>query len=674
MAIESTSDAVAETPKEDSGNKKILARNLGLVDSSDEDEDADTYLNRKYSEYGNEIRQHMRKFQEEKDDRKLEVEVRKATANECRPTPKVEPAAPVETFNPVNQALVPKHNDSNVLGTCFTDPVFGMKIIRPLVSSTLLKARMAEKRAVSSTHIRNFVDQIDKSVDWVIAGAIITKSPVKTTKTGSQYSIWQISDLRGGDVKTVSLFLFKNAHKDLWKTAQGLIVAVLNPSPMERRPNSKDEATVCVDTAQKVMILGQSKDLGHCKSKKKNGDTCGALVNLSTCEYCIYHVKKEFSAVSQRAGLQSSTAGRGLNDLRNKVLGKNEVFYGGQSYTAVPAVKNPKLIKKDQERLLKLSEYYGTTTSAAARVPKQQRVRVAASVELNVRDRAKDLERLKMLKRLAQENEKNVVNLPQSAVKSSISPAVLSTVPRLSGGDFTFEIKGKPLRSDLSKLKALEVLKKNPIKKSDPNFIKYRGTESGKKRLLDELDTSVQEPTEIKRQKRADEEQKTKEESRKSRIQRIMEANSSHTNLVESKERDAQEVYFNTLERKEAMEEKMIGTYKMACKAVACMKCKYIAFKASDLCKADRHPLKLMEAEKRFFKCADCGNRTVSLHRLPKETCSNCKSSRWVRTGMMKEKTVTLSTEKLSIRGDEEMYIGGASSKNINLDLHVAED
>lgn len=166
----------------------------------------------------------------------------------------------------------------------------------------------------------------------------------------------------------------------------------------------------------------------------------------------------------------------------------------------------------------------------------------------------------------------------------------------------------------------------------------------------------------------------TPEEMRKSRIQKIMEAHSSHMNLVEQKETEAQQKYFDTLERKEMMEQKMVNTYKMPCKAVACLKCKYLAFKASDLCKEARHPLKLMDAEKRFFKCNNCGNRTTSLHRLPKFPCSKCDGQSWAKTGMMKEKTVTLNSEKLSVRGDEEMYIGGASSKDINLDLHVADD
>lgn len=668
-----------------------LAKTIGLGDSSD-DEDVDAYLSRKYNEYGSAIQQHLKKSSDEKKDRIVESEVRRSInvlpSKSTRPDIPTIPTPPPR-LNPVNQSLVAKEL-APAPASIFTDPIFGMKIIRPLISSALLTERMAGKKAVSSANIRTYIDQMDKNLDWVIAGAIISKSPVKTSQKGDQFSIWQISDLRGADVKTVSVFLFKGAHSDLWKTAQGVVIAVLNPNVLERRSTSKDEATVSVDNSQKVMILGQSKDLGTCKSKKKNGDPCGSVVNLSVCEFCIFHVKKEFGNVSKRAELQSSTAGRGLNDLRSKVLGKAEVFYAGQSYSAVPAVKNAKLVKKDQDRLLTLSEYFGTTTSGsyqAAINPQKKVQRSAQSVELNSRDRAKDLERLKQLKAYAQENDKSAVNKdPVAAPKSQdplapkFSQSLMATAaPRLSQGDFTFEVSAKLKRTELSKIKAAQILKQKPIPKANPNFIKHRGTEVGKKRAIDVLNDSLTEAggsgTQVDpKRPRLENSQMTEEEMKRSRIQKIMNAHSSHMNLVDMKETEAQQKYFNDLERKEMMEEKMVNTYKMPCKAVACLKCKYLAFKASDLCKEARHPLKLMDAEKRFFRCTNCNNRTTSLHRLPKFACSKCDSNTWAKTGMVREKTVQLNSEKLSIRGDEEQNIGCASSKDINLDLHVADD
>lgn len=129
---------------------------------------------------------------------------------------------------------------------------------------------------------------------------------------------------------------------------------------------------------------------------------------------------------------------------------------------------------------------------------------------------------------------------------------------------------------------------------------------------------------------------------------------------------ERQDKYFETLEKKEAMEEKMLNTTKVACKAVICLTCKYVALSAADRCKEERHPLKVKDAEKRFFRCKDCGNRTISLQRLPKLACKNCQSSRWERTSMMADKNVPIMP--LSIRGHEETFIGSINgSANLNL-------
>jgi len=59
-------------------------------------------------------------------------------------------------------------------------------------------------------------------------------------------------------------------------------------------------------------------------SRKKNGENCTSFVNKSSCEFCVYHVKSEYNKFSNgRSDLQFSTGG--MNGLRNKVLGKNEV-------------------------------------------------------------------------------------------------------------------------------------------------------------------------------------------------------------------------------------------------------------------------------------------------------------------------------------------------------------
>uniref|UniRef100_A0A1B0BLA8 Uncharacterized protein n=1 Tax=Glossina palpalis gambiensis TaxID=67801 RepID=A0A1B0BLA8_9MUSC len=55
-----------------------------------------------------------------------------------------------------------------------------------------------------------------------------------------------------------------------WKTAEGACIAILNPKVFDNRAENGDVACLTIDVAQKVMILGQSKDLGACKARKRN--------------------------------------------------------------------------------------------------------------------------------------------------------------------------------------------------------------------------------------------------------------------------------------------------------------------------------------------------------------------------------------------------------------------
>jgi len=312
---------------------------------------------------------------------------------------------------------------------------------------------------------------------------------------------------------------------------------------------------------------------------------------------------------------------------------------------------------------------------------------LAGGVEASRKQRVQDLERLRKLKAENERFEKQKQaqghvlgsdkkkepesNTPTGSMPTTPVPDKFknrgfsfdaSLTPKLSGGEnITLDINIGARQAQSAKLRAAALLKKKPLEKINPNST--RGTESGKRRAIDELHDKF--ASSAKRQKM---EEDDREQMRKSRIEKIMAATSSHTNLVEMREREAQEEYFNKLERKEAMEEKMLGTYKMPCKAVICQVCKYTAFSASDRCKEEKHPLKVVDAEKRFFQCKDCGNRTATVFKLPKQSCKNCKGSRWERAAMIREKKVLTGRETLSVRGDEETFIGSlAGSANLNL-------
>lgn len=336
-----------------SGNDKPIKLAEEAYDSSDE-EDLQNFFERKYNEYGRDINTMLKR----KDADRLDIIVGNEIDKNIRNSAIVNKKSTAQ-----QSSFGSQQQSSGKVENVFIDPIFGIRIVQPLISSSLLRERMTGRQPIEIRFLQNFLQNADTSKDWCISGVIVSKSPVQTSNAGSQYIIWKMSDLKG-DMKQVSLFLFKNAYKELWKTAQGMVVAVLNPSVFSRK-DASGESSISIDSAQRVMILGRSKDYGTCKSKKKNGEMCTAIVNLNACEYCVYHVKQEYGKLSTRSELQSATSGRGLQSLKNKVLGKSEVFYGGKSFIAEPAKQSKKVKAKDQQRLATLSNSFQSSPLAS---------------------------------------------------------------------------------------------------------------------------------------------------------------------------------------------------------------------------------------------------------------------------------------------------------------------
>ncbi|XP_023312028.1 protein MCM10 homolog [Anoplophora glabripennis] len=734
------------------GNDSRSLIHKGDTDSSEDEENR--IQEKKYNEFGRNIKQQLQTTSSSYDKQQGSSWKMKSSFISSAQTP--------------ISSLSKRSNEPAKRDDIYTDPIFGMRIVKPLISSATLKERMVGREAVPFARINNYLQTCHKEKDWVIAGVIANKSAVKTSQKGTQFCIWTLTDLKN-DIKTISLFLFSKAHKELWKTVVGTIVGVLNPNVLDRKDGSKDEACLSVDNPQRVLILGLSKDFGTCKSLKKNGEQCNAIVNLNQCEYCIYHIKQEYQKCSKRSELQANFVGRGLTALRNKVLGKNEVFYAGKSYMAIPAKKSKKLEVRDSSRLVSLS---GKSTNIISNNKKVKNTNMskkmnAARLDVSPAQKLRDMELLKKLegsfgletknsfsgkhsadvslkesKNLAmnvidkiksknsipntlKDNDTSIINelvvskdidsnqtlLNKSDTLegnkqvgenintlhidySSITPTLnassvynkessketissqsrsnqfsmqqltcrtfaskVSQLKKFQGGLNTVIDLNTPITNKLenrAKLNAIKFVQKNgSIKKTDPNSTRTYG----RKRTIEEVEKSE---SISKKSKLAD------SEFISDRFKKMMETTSKHTDLLECRDDEEKEKYFKKLEIKEKMEEKMINTHKVPCKAVQCLKCKYTSFSASDLCKSERHPLKVFDAMKRFFKCGDCGNRTVTLKIIPVGPCKNCQSGNWQKSGMMKDKSVL--THSLSIRGGEQKFVNSVvTDQNINL-------
>ncbi|CAH0549856.1 unnamed protein product [Brassicogethes aeneus] len=524
---------------------------------------------------------------------------------------------------PNNTLKLTKIEPKTPAGYVYTDHVFGLRITNPLISSQVLKERMIGRKAIPFLKLKNFVQSQVTNKDWVIGGVLVTKFPVKTFQKGKQYSMWKLSDLKS-NIKTITLFLFGSAHSAFWKTTTGTVLSVLNPNVMESKSDFKDEVSLTVDNAQKLMILGQSKDLGACKGLKKNGERCNAVVNVNLCEFCVYHFKQEYQKFTKRSEL-ANFAGRVVSDF----------FYGEKKYAVVPAKKSWKLEEKDLNILDSLNGMHQKVVGSTDAVKKKR----SATLEVldlekirgnkpNLKSSLRDVKSQTVLNiKPILENKENIPLKEKIISKKDPMVQTISTLSTAKMMNLNEPITPKHiLRTERNAIKY--VPKNVTIKKADPNSVQS----SDNKRNFEEPKSdnpaeSLFTPSNTNKKSKLKTNEFISDRSKK-----IMAQTLTHTDHLEQRYHPEAEEYFYKLKMKEKMEENMSNTYKVACKAVTCTVCKCTRFQAAEKCKTLNHPLEVSDAMKRFFTCGNCANRLASLKIVPTNLCRYCGAGNWEPT------------------------------------------
>ncbi|GFY37134.1 protein MCM10 homolog [Trichonephila inaurata madagascariensis] len=491
----------------------------------------------------------------------------------------------------------------------FKDSYSGIRIINPLVSFSTLQQRMEGRRMIKMSFIQNFIKKGDIEGDWVTIGVVIQKIPPKKSANGKMYSIWKMSDLHDVE-KPVSVFLFKTAYNDLWKTDVGTVIGILNPSIMSNR-DKVGELSLAVDQPGKCMIMGRSKDLGFCKSKRKDGMPCNVPVNIIQCEYCIFHIRKEYKKFSgKRSELQSAYSGREPN-LKNKVLKGQNVFYGGQSFVALGKKPSKQIKTKDKltlsnlglkrkaealeseekERAVKkLGDIYGPEILKVAEknsefINNKLTMPTVGSRNLLhhlMQDKSKQGgEAIKVISPKDQlklfESRKNLISNKQND-----SLTLKNLMPQLGRGlkpgqEVSLDFVSPKCNNtqDYAKLKAIKLIKeKGPLKGKDPNSVKVSEDSVDKVKVV--LDRCLEDKKDILNENAEKKLVVTSKlgtlDMNSERVKEILQRKSSHAYEIEMAEMEKEAAYFNALEKKEKMEEKMASTTEIVCDVVSCKK------------------------------------------------------------------------------------------------------
>ena len=107
--------------------------------------------------------------------------------------------------------------------------------------------------------------------------------------TNGKYMVFTLTDLKW----TVDLFLFTTAYTRFRKLTPGTVVALLNPDLMPPPPGRADTGRFSLKLTSSddtVLEIGTSRDLGWCKSVRKDGKQCGSWIDKRHTEFCEFHV------------------------------------------------------------------------------------------------------------------------------------------------------------------------------------------------------------------------------------------------------------------------------------------------------------------------------------------------------------------------------------------------
>lgn len=137
--------------------------------------------------------------------------------------------------------------------------------------------------------------------DFVVFGILASKTKPHETKSShhtsapsddsldpNKFMVLKLTDLDW----EIDLFLFSTAFTQYWKLTPGTVLAILNPDimpPKVQRDSGKFSLKL-TSSEDQIIEIGVARDLGFCKSIKKDGNPCESWINVRKTEYCDYHV------------------------------------------------------------------------------------------------------------------------------------------------------------------------------------------------------------------------------------------------------------------------------------------------------------------------------------------------------------------------------------------------
>lgn len=217
------------------------------------------------------------------------------------PSSSPQPHSPTSADSPLFETFSSTHLSKRLIPHSFLSNTLAQKHI------SLIPSLLATIKSPSYT----IPDELED--DFVVFGIIASKSsPLshkdahKSTSAAStslteatdsemnargKYMVFTLTDLKW----SLDLYLFTTAYTRFWKLTPGTLIAILNPSIMPPPPGKADTgrfSLVLNSSDDTILEIGTSRDLGWCKSVKRDGKVCGSWVDKRHTEHCEWHVDR----------------------------------------------------------------------------------------------------------------------------------------------------------------------------------------------------------------------------------------------------------------------------------------------------------------------------------------------------------------------------------------------
>ncbi|EAQ84970.1 hypothetical protein CHGG_08984 [Chaetomium globosum CBS 148.51] len=236
------------------------------------------------------------------------------------------------------------------------EPYSGLHLSKRILPHNVLARAVSGKK---SYLLKDLLRQVkapdwslpDDEIDIVVFAIVASKSEPRSHRPGpgndgksqqdrGKYMVLTLVDLQ----YEVELFLFNSGFQRFWKLTPGTVVAILNPGILP--PPSGREATgkfgLVINSDEDIILeIGNARDVGYCKSIKKDGSPCQHWVNARRTEYCEFHtneaVRKARSSrieLSTTAGFGGGDGARGRNNSRQGFAKSEEERQRGHYHRA----------------------------------------------------------------------------------------------------------------------------------------------------------------------------------------------------------------------------------------------------------------------------------------------------------------------------------------------------